>query len=197
MTFASATLMLTLILDPLGNLPVFASTLSGVAPERRRRVLVRELLIALAILVGFLFAGGGLFRILGLSAPAVGIAGGAVLLFLAFQMLFPKREATTVAPNEHDEPEPFLVPLAVPLVAGPSVLSALLLLTNEEPGRMGTWLAALVAAWGFSAVVLLSSNLLARVLGERGLSAVERLMGMLLAMLAVQMLLEGLRAALA
>lgn len=193
MTFASATLMLTLILDPFGNLPLFASALRGVPPERRRRVLVRELLFALAILVAFLFAGGTLLRLLGLSTPSVGIAGGAVLLFLAFQMLFPRRTDTTA----DAEPEPFLVPLAVPLVAGPAVLSALLLLTNEEPGRTGTWLGALVVAWGFSAAVLLSSNVLARVLGERGLSAVERLMGMLLAMLAVQMLLEGLRAALA
>jgi multiple antibiotic resistance protein len=186
----TAAVTLLLVMDPLGNLPIFISALEPVAPPRRRKVLARELLLALAICLGFLFAGRQILEFLGLRQETISIAGGIVLFLIALHMLFPTEggsapEATTV--------EPFLVPLAVPLVAGPSVLATLLLLERSDPGRLSDWLLALVGAWGVTAAVLLSAPLWLRILGRRGLIAFERLMGMLLVMIAVQMFLDGVK----
>jgi multiple antibiotic resistance protein len=189
MDLFSAVLTLFLILDPLGNIPAFLAVLENVQPERRRRVLARELLLALVVMLSFLFGGEYLLRLLSLETESLQIAGGIVLFLIALRMIFPTPGGVM---GEFDEGEPFLVPLAIPLLAGPSIMATLILLVNSEPQRMAKWVAAVLIAWGISAVVMLSSTMLYRVLGKKGLVALERLMGMLLVALAVQMCLAGI-----
>jgi MarC family membrane protein len=187
----SAGILLFLIMDPLGNIPLFLSLLKDVAPRRRRLIMVRELLIALAVLLGFLFGGEYVLAVLNLKQEAISIAGGIVLFLIGVRMIFPPREGIfggSVAG------EPFIVPMAIPGVAGPSAMAALLLLTNSQPGRTADWFSALIAAWLATAVILLSSTYLFRWLGESVLTAIERLMGMLLVAISVQMFLDGVLA---
>ena len=184
----SAAVMLFLIMDPLGNLPVFLSILRHIDPKRRRKVMMRELLFSLVIMMAFLFVGQQILNFLNLRQEAVSIAGGIILFLIAIKMIFPSEGGVTgLAAGE----EPFLVPMAIPMIAGPSILASLLLLANQEPTRMVDWSLALLMAWGASAVILMFYELFNKLLGERGLTAVERLMGMLLVMISVQMLLDG------
>src|SRR5262245_48745318 len=194
MDLMSAVVTLFLVMDPLGNIPLFLSILKTVEPGRRRTVLLREIAIAYVVLLVFLALGRSLLRFLGLQPEAVGIAGGIVLFLIALRMIFPSRWPLAGEPLEG---EPFVVPLAIPLVAGPSALATLLLLQSEAASTTGSLMIALTIAWALSGVILLASTFLYRILGERGLIAIERLMGMLLVMVAVQMLLNGLRSSLA
>ena len=192
MEIISAATLLFLVMDPLGNIPIFLSVLEDVAPERRTRVLIRELLLALVVLVVFLFFGQYLLGFLQLSQHSIRIAGGIILFLIALKMVFPvKRSAHAV---EEIQGEPLLVPLAIPMVAGPSAMAIVMLMATNNPDRMTDWLLALFAAWLLSSLILVSANGLKRFLGKRGLIAMERLMGMLLIALAVQMLLEGISA---
>ncbi len=190
----TAVVTLFLVMDPLGNIPLFLSVLKGVRAERRRLVVLRELALAFVVLVLFLLAGNALLRFLGLEQEAVSIAGGIVLFLIALRMIFPAEGA---AHTETLEGEPFLVPLAIPLIAGPSALATLLLIQQTAGFSTPTLLLALTLAWGITAVILLSSTFMYRVLGARGLIALERLMGMLLVMVAVQMLMNGVKTFLA
>ena len=189
MDIVSAATLLFLVMDPLGNIPIFLSVLEDVAPERRTRVLLRELLLALLVLVVFLFFGQFLLGFLQLSEHAIRIAGGIILFLIALKMVFPMQRSAHA--TEELQGEPLLVPLAVPMVAGPSAMAVVMLLASNSPERMPEWLLALFAAWLLSSLILVSANGLKRFLGRRGLIAMERLMGMLLVALAVQMLLEG------
>lgn len=189
MTVLSATLLLFLVMDPFGNIPFFVAELNHVQPKRRQRVMIRELLFALVVLAAFLFSGQYILDALHITGPALTAAGGCLLFLIAIKMVFPGRRDTTV---EETSGEPFLVPLAIPYVAGPSTMAALLLIMNREPHRWPEWLLAVVLAWLASSVIIASSTPLARVLGKRGLIAIERLMGMLLVGIAVQMLMTGI-----
>jgi multiple antibiotic resistance protein len=187
MEIFSAAVTLLLIMDPLGNIPPFLSVLNNVVPERRRGILIREILIAYVVLLAFFFLGQYLLHLLRLREETISIAGGIILFLIALRMVFPlERNALADAP----EGDPFIVPLAIPLIAGPSTLAALLLL-RAGPNTATEVLLALTIAWAVSAVILLSSNLFLRLLKQRGLIAMERLMGMLLVMLAVQMFMNG------
>jgi multiple antibiotic resistance protein len=186
---AAASATLFFVMDPLGNMPVFNAVLSRFEPQRRALITARELLIALAILLVFLFAGTAILEFLGLSQPSLNIAGGVLLFIIALKMIFPQPAAEGASPHE----EPFIVPLAMPMVAGPSTIAILLLLSSTEPARIWEWCIALVIAWTATTVLLTLSPYLLRVLGDRGLRALERLMGMLLVLLATQMLLNGVR----
>jgi multiple antibiotic resistance protein len=188
--FWSAVVTLFLIMDPLGNVPLFLSVLRALPPARRRIVLVREVLLAYVVLLLFLAAGGSVIRYLHLQDETLSLAGGIVLFLIALRMIFPSQGGLV---GETIEGEPFLVPLAIPLFAGPSTLAAVLLLQRAAAGRMVILWAALSAAWAVSAAILLASTFFYRVLRERGLVAMERLMGMLLVMVAVQMLVDGVR----
>lgn len=188
MTLASAIVLLFLVIDPFGNVPFFVSALKDVDAARRRRVIVRELLIAYAVMVVFLFAGEPLLRVLGISGPALTIAGGVILFLIALRMVFPMRGQTM---QEDVQGEPFIVPLAIPYIAGPSVLAVELLLMSDEPSRWPIWLVAITVAWAGTAVVVLFGNQVADRLGPRGLVAIERLMGMILVAIAIQMFLTG------
>jgi len=189
MDLLSSVVTLLLVMDSLGNVPLFLSLLKTVEPHRRRIVLLREIVVAYVVLVMFLLLGDSLLRFLGLGTEAVGIAGGIVLFLIALRMVFPSYGSPS---GEVLEGEPFIVPLAIPLVAGPSTIATLLLLSSKSPST-GSLLLALTIAWAITGVILLSSTFLYRLLGERGLIAMERLMGMLLVMVAVQMLLNGIR----
>ena len=193
MTVLSAAILLFLVMDPLGNILLFVTALKSVPAARRRRVVARELLIAYGVLVVFLFTGEHLLHALNISGPALTIAGGIVLFLIALRMVFPSAESPLA---ESIKGEPFLVPLAIPYVAGPSTLATLLLLMSREPARWPEWLLALTCAWLVSAVILVLGGRIGDFLGKRGLLALERLMGLLLVALAVQMSIEGLRIAL-
>ena len=184
---AAATLFF--VMDPVGNIPVFNAVLSRFPPQRRAQITARELVIALVILLVFLFAGTAILDFLGLTQPSLNIAGGVLLFIIALRMIFPHGASDVASEND----EPFIVPLAMPMVAGPSTIAILLLLSSTEPERIWEWCTALVIAWVAATVLLTTSPFLLRVLGGRGLRALERLMGMLLVLLATQMLLNGVR----
>lgn len=188
MTMVSAGLLLFLVMDPLGNVPFFVSALKRVAPERQRRVIVRELLIALGVLIFFLFAGRFILELLHISEPALTASGGVILFLIAIRMIFPSAERST----EEVGDEPFIVPLAIPYVAGPSALSSELLLMNREPQRWPEWLVATIAAWLVTSIILFYASSLRHLLGQRGLVAVERLMGMVLVTISIQMVMSGI-----
>ena len=190
MTLLSATTLLVLVMDPLGNVPLFLAALKNVPDRRRWRVVLRELLIALAVLAAFILAGPVLLEGLHISEPALRISGGIVLFLIALKMVFsPNEEAFA---GNRDE-EPFIVPLAIPFVAGPSAMATVLLLVSQQPQEKLACLWALLLAWVVTAAVLIVGDLLHRVLGRRGLRAMERLMGMILTTLAVDMSLHGVR----
>ncbi len=188
MTLFSATVLLFLVLDPFGNIPFFVAALTACEPRRHGRIIARELLIALGVLLVFLFSGRHILHVLGISEPALTAAGGIVLFLIAVRMVFPPPHRTAA---EEIEGEPFIVPLAVPYVAGPSALASVLLIMSREPQRWPEWLAALLMAWTATGLILSLSGFLARKLGKRVLVAIERLMGMILVAIAVQMVMTG------
>lgn len=189
MTILSAAMLLFLILDPLGNIPVFLSVLKPLPPKRQRVVLIRELVIALAVLMMFLWGGKYALELMHLRQESVAIAGGIVLFLIGIRMIFPRPEGLM---GEIPGGEPFIVPLAIPLVAGPSGMAAVMLMGSNEPARLADWSLALVLAWGATAAILFSATLLYKWLGRSVLTAVERLMGMLLVAISVQMFLDGI-----
>jgi multiple antibiotic resistance protein len=189
MDLFSVVLTLFLIMDPLGNVPVFLSVLKDVPPARRSVVLVREIVIAYLVLLVFLFLGDDLLRLLDLQQETISVAGGIVLFLIALRMIFPPEGGIL---GETLEGEPFVVPLAIPLVAGPSTLAALLLLQRSDPGRTKELFVAVTIAWVATAAILLAAPFFYRLLRRRGLIAMERLMGMILVMISVQMLMNGL-----
>ena len=190
MDIVSAATLLFLVMDPLGNVPIFLSILDGVDPARRMRIVLRELVLALAVLVVFLFCGRYLLGFLQLSQEAIRIAGGIILFLIALRMVFSHKEGIF---GEIQGGEPFIVPLAVPMIAGPSALATVMLMASRDPDKLYTWAVALTLAMVVSTAVLLMAGKLKAVLGERVVNAFERLMGLLLTALAVEMLLNGIR----
>ena len=188
-TFASATILLLLITDPLGNIPIFVNTLRAVPPERRARVIVREVLIAFGLLLSFMFVGQSFLKAMSLSDVSLQIGGAVVLFLIALRMIFP--------PPPQDSPvpvaEPLIVPLAIPALAGPSAMATVLLLVSQAPERRLEWVAALSVTMAVCAVVLLLAERLPRVVGLRVVSAFERLMGLILVSISVEMLIRGLK----
>jgi len=185
----SAAVLLFFVMDPLGNVPLFLTALRHVEAERVRKVIVRELLFALLLMVLFLFGGQFLLAALHVSAPALTTAGGVILLLIALRMIFPTRDFNL---QEEVRGEPFIVPLAIPYTAGPSVLATELLFMSQEPHRWPVWLGAIALAWLATATILYFASALRGILGERGLTAIERLMGMVLVTVAVEMLMTGI-----
>lgn len=187
----SAGILLFLILDPLGNIPLFLGLLKDVDPARRRFVLARELVIALGVLFAILFCGGFVLKALQLRSESVSIAGGIVLFLIGVKMVFPPRDGSIFGGPVGSEP--FIVPMAIPGVAGPSAMASIMLMANSAPGRTADWSIALFGAWLATAIILMSSTYLYRCLGDSVLTAIERLVGMLLVALSVQMFLDGVR----
>ncbi len=189
MSTMSAAITLFLIMDPLGNVPIFLNALERVDPKRQKTVLIRELLIAYVILCFFLFFGGYFLTLMGLRTESISVGGGIVLFLIAIKMIFPS--TTNLRPATNPDEEPFIVPLAIPSVAGPSTMASLVIMAKTEPGQMLGWFTALTGAWLVSSMILLASPFIFKILKKRGLIAVERLMGMILVALSVQLFLDG------
>ena len=175
------------VIDPLGNMPIFNAVLSRFDARTRSRIVARELTIALAILLLFLFAGNPIMAFLGLTQPTLSLSGGILLFIIALRMIFPK----PATGDEEEVVDPFIVPLAMPMVAGPSTIAVLLLMSSSQPARIWEWCVALLLAWAAATLILASSPWIMKALGGRGVRALERLMGMLLVLLAIQMFLNG------
>jgi MarC family membrane protein len=188
-SFASAVVILLLVTDPIGNIPIFVSLLRPVAHERRVRVILRECAIAFGVLVGFVLFGGWLLALFGLSDRSLTLAGGVILFLIALRMIFRGPEGIF---GESPAGEPLIVPLAIPSIAGPAAIATVVLLVSRAPDRIGEWLAAVAVVLAVSLATLLLAERISRWVGERALTAFERLMGLLLTAIAVEMLLRGI-----
>lgn len=189
MSLTSATILLILVMDPLGNVPLFLSILKHMDPKKRTRVIAREGFIAFIILVAFLFFGPYILHALQISETAINIAGGIILFMITIRMIFPKSRDDN---EDHQITDPFIVPLAVPLIAGPSALAMVLIFSTQSPEKLFSWLVAILIASTVTTIILIFSGVLRKLLGQKGILAMERLMGMILVTMAVQMLLNGI-----
>jgi MarC family membrane protein len=189
-TILAAILLLIIIMDPIGNVPVFLSILKNIPIERRRIIIIRELLIALIILLFFMFVGRYLLQMLEIEQSSLGIAGGIILFIIAIRMIFP---GTKPMFSHNETAEPLIVPLAVPLLAGPSAIAAVILFMAKEPNRWVEWTFVVFVACLITGVILVSSETLGRKLGNRALIAIERLMGIILVMVSVDFILDGIK----
>lgn len=187
-SFWPTVFLLFAIIDPLGLLPVSVSLLRPFSPRRRTWIILREIVIAFLILLLFMFFGANILNALGLNNVSLAIAGGVVLLLIAVRMIFPVAEG--IFGPSHGEP--FLVPLAVPLLAGPSAMATVLLLMSREPGQAWTWIGALSLTMLLCAIILVFGDWLSKFLQHQILTALERLMGLVLLTISVQMILEGI-----
>jgi MarC family membrane protein len=190
-TFVSATVLLILITDPLGNIPLFVSCLRGVSPKRRPIVILREVAIAFAILLAFMVVGDGFLRMMSLTDQSLRIGGGIVLFLIALRMVFPHPDGPLGGDTRGGEP--LIVPLAIPALAGPSALATVMLLTSQAPGKMLEWIGALTVTMIVCAIVLMLAERIQAWLGERAMMAFERLMGLVLVAISVEMMLGGIR----
>ncbi|MBL0141813.1 MAG: MarC family protein [Betaproteobacteria bacterium] len=188
--FLSAVIILTLVTDPFGNMPLVNAMLGGVAEPRRRHVVVRECLIAYGLLLAFMFGGQSFLALLHLSQTSLSIAGGVILFMIAIRMVFARLDGTF---GGEAGVEPFIVPLAIPLIAGPSALATVMLMASRDPAKVGMWAAAITVTMVLTTVVLLAGTKLHRWLGDHAMHAIERLMGLILTAIAVEMLLAGIR----
>jgi MarC family membrane protein len=189
-SFLSAFILLLLVLDPLGSLPVFIPIMRGVAPERRRMVALREVGIAFVVLFAFMFFGDAFLRLMRLSERSLEVAGGVILLMVAIRMIFSAEGGVYGVPEGK---EPLIFPLAVPLLAGPSAMATVLLLASRQPTRVVEWIGALACAMAVSGTVLLLCDRIRRWVGDSVVSALEKLMGLVLTAIAVEMILAGLK----
>lgn len=188
-TFVSATILLILITDPIGNIPIFANALRHVEPARRPRVILREVLIAFALLLTFMFVGDSFLRVMNLSELSLQIGGGVILFLIALRMIFPAPKMD----SDESVGEPLIVPLAIPAIAGPSALATVLLLVSQAPQKRLEWIAALCVTMTVSAVVLVLAERIQRVAGDRFVVALERLMGLVLVAVSIEMMLRGVK----
>ncbi len=189
-SFLSVTILLILITDPLGNIPLFIAALKNVQPARRTRVILRECGIAFITLLIFLFFGSAFLEALHLSNATLRIAGGIILFLIAINMVFPSSGAKLV--DEGHGSEPFIVPVAIPLIAGPSAMTTVMLLSSSSAALKLEWMGSIFIAIVVTTIVFFASQQLEIWLGKRFLSAIEKLMGLVLTTIAVDMLLGGI-----
>ena len=190
-TFLSALVLLLLVLDPLGSLAVFIAVMRNVAPERRTRVALRESALAFAALVFFMLTGQWFLTLMRLSERSLEVAGGVILLIIAMRMIF--ASGGEIYASDGQGREPLIFPLAVPLLAGPSAMATVLLLASRQPERLLAWIGALTVAMLFSAAVLIGADRIRKWIGSSMVSAIEKLMGLVLTAIAVEMILAGLK----
>ena len=192
MTIASAIFLLFLIMDPFANVPIFLGLLKNLPAPRRRAIIIRELLIALLILLIFMFSGKYILQLLQISESSLGVAGGVVLFLISLKMIFSGSE--DIFANT-PEGEPLVVPLAVPLIAGPSAIAAVILIMANDPNRWMDWSIALLVAWSLVGIILIFSEKFSQHISHKAFAAIERLMGILLTIIAVDMILDGIKKA--
>ena len=191
-TFASAAILMFLVIDPLGNIPLFSSILKEYDLKRRRRIIIRESIFSFFILLAFMLGGKSFLRGMHLTEWSMQIGGAIVLFLIAIRMIFPSEQGIMgIVSTEH---EPFIVPLSIPGMAGPSSMATVMLLSAEAPERKGEWVAALAVVMTITAFILDSADWIQRKLGHSFTVALERLMGMILVAVSVQMLMNGLYA---
>jgi MarC family membrane protein len=190
-TFLSALVLLLLVLDPLGSLPIFISVMRNVEPKRRARVALRESAIAFGVLLLFMATGSAFLELMRLSERSLEVAGGVILLIIAMKMIF--ASGGELYAGDGSAREPLIFPLAVPLLAGPSAMATVLLLASRQPDRLMHWVAALTVAMAVSAVVLLAADRIRKWIGHSMVSAIEKLMGLVLTAIAIEMILAGLK----
>jgi len=190
-TFLSAFFLLLLVLDPMGNLVPFMALTKHLPPQRRWRVVLRECLVGTGVLVTFAFLGRHFLRYTGVSTGTLGVTGGVLLFLIGLKMVFKGSEAEEE--NSVPSAEPFLVPMALPLFAGPSSIALTVL--NGSAGAQGRWgwIAGMIAACIAATLILLAADPLVRRIGDRGVGALERLMGLVLTTVSIQMVLDGFR----
>ena len=182
---------LFIIMDPIGNTPVFISMLKGYEIERQQRIIIREHLVALFLLIACNFVGDATLNMLHVSEPSVFITSGVILFLLALRMIFPH-----LGPRKSDIPspddEPFITPLAVPLIAGPSVMATVMLYSGQVGSDL-TMVGAIGIAWLLSLFILICSPYIQKIVGPKGLNAAERLMGMILTLISIERVLVGIK----
>ena len=191
-TFISATILLILVTDPLGNIPLFLAALHRIPHDRHRAVILRECLIAFLALLLFMVSGRRMMAVLHLSDDALRVAGGVVLFLIAIKMIFPG--GGPKFGDEEGEGEPFIVPQAIPLIAGPSAMATAMLIAGSNPHRMLEWIAALAICIAVTVVVFSMATRIRKVLGDQAITALERLMGLVLTAISIEMLLSGVAA---
>jgi len=189
--FLSALVLLLLVLDPFGSLPIFISVMRNVAPERRTQVALRESALAFGVLLVFMLTGNAFLSLMRLSERSLEVAGGVILLIIAVRMIF--ASGGEIYASDGQAREPLIFPLAVPLLAGPSAMATVLLLASRQPERLFEWIGALTVAMFVSAAVLLGADRIRRWIGSSMVSAIEKLMGLVLTAIAVEMILAGLK----
>lgn len=189
-TFFSTLVMLILILDPFGNIPLFVNTLKSVDAKKRWKIISREHLIAFSILLVFMLIGEKFLQALGLSQVSLQLAGGVVLFIISIRMIFPPPVSSE---SEINKLEPFIVPLAIPLIAGPSALATVMLLVSQQPAKLYLWVAALALAISISCTILILADKFKDILGDRFVYAMEKLMGLILVALSVEMIIRGVK----
>jgi len=199
-SLGSAFILLLLVLDPFGTLPVFMSVMRSVPKARRPWVALREASVAFAVLLAFMLGGDAFLRVTRLTERSLEVAGGVILLLVAVRIIFGSGQNLFDGDGrpgrlEGDMPgrEPLIFPIAIPLLAGPSAMATVLLLASRQPDHLWSWVGALSGAVGVCAVVLLACEPLYRLLGDRVVSALEKLMGLVLCAIAVEMILAGLK----
>jgi multiple antibiotic resistance protein len=194
--FVTAFVTLFVIVDPVGLAPLFVALTQGMDARHRRAIAIRATLIGAALLTLFGLLGEALLNVVGISMPAFRIAGGILLFLTALDMLFERRKKRREDQAAHVD-DPSVFPLATPLIAGPGALATMILLTGAQPGDWG-WIAAvhgvMAAVMAVTFAFFLTAGLIERALGPTGINVVTRLLGMLLAALSVQFVLDGLRA---
>lgn len=188
----STAILIFFILDPFGNVPLLLSILKSVDKRKHSKIIIREMLIGLLILVIFLFFGEQFLSLFHLETQAITIAGGIIFFVISLKMIFPNPGGGDLFATSKDD-EPLVVPIAVPMIAGPAALATLLVLAKTNADHSGALFISLLLAWALCAIVLLFSPYLYQILKEKGLTALERLMGMLLLIMSVQMFIDGIR----
>ncbi|MDD3342053.1 MAG: MarC family protein [Sulfurospirillaceae bacterium] len=187
----STAILLLFVIDPFGAVPVILSILKDVDIARRRVIIIREMIFGLGILMLFLFGGDLFLNVFHLETESVRIAGAVIFFVIGIKMIFPGHEGSSGLYGSSKEP--FMVPIAMPLIAGPSTLATLLVLGKAHTDSLEKLFIALILAWLISALIMYLSPILYKLLRDKGLSALERLMGMLLLMMSVQMFIDGIR----
>ena len=183
------------VIDPIGLAPLFVALTQGVPKRQRRNIALRACGMGMAILIAFALFGEAVLGFVGISMPAFRVAGGILLFITALDMLFERRTKRREDQTEDAQNDPSVFPLAIPLIAGPGAIASVILLTGQKPGVEGLALVLAITALvlGVCLALFLASSFIERVLGKTGITVVTRLLGMLLAALSVQFVLDGLR----
>lgn len=188
----SAIVLLILVTDPFGNVPLVVAAMQKVPRERRLKIILRECAIAYGLLLAFLFGGRAFLELMHLSETSLVLAGGIILFMIAIRMVFSPPDSVFGDAGASGHAEPFIVPLAIPAIAGPSALATVMLMASRSPDQLGMLVVAITAAMVVMVIVLALSDPIQRVVGDQGVLAMTRLMGLVLTALSIEMLVSGL-----